>query len=212
MPASELVVVGGGGHAKVVISIIRRLGSYRLLGYTDFEDRGALLDTPFLGSDGVLASLAAKSPKPNLALGLGQVGFGELRRELWERLRPYAMSFPPLISPDAVVNEGVSIADGTVVFDGAVINTGAQIGRGAIVNTNCTVEHDVALEDWVHVGPGATICGGTRIGACSMIGAGAVVIEGREIVADCIVGAGAIVIYDLKEPGVYVGCPARRKK
>jgi sugar O-acyltransferase (sialic acid O-acetyltransferase NeuD family) len=210
VPTNELVVVGGGGHAKVVISIIRKLGKYRLLGYTDLMDRGTLLDAPYLGSDAALAPFAAKSPKLSLVLGLGQVGLGDLRRELWDRLRQYTLPIPPLISPDAVVNEGTSIGDGTAVFDGAVINTGAQIGRGAIVNTNSTIEHDVVLEDWVHVGPGTIISGDTRVGAHCMIGAGAVVIEGREIADGCLVGAGAIVIHDLKEPGVYVGCPARR--
>lgn len=212
VPTSELVVVGGGGHAKVVISLIRKLGKYKLLGYTDLKDRGILLDAPYLGSDSALESLKANSTQLGLALGVGQVGLGDRRRELWEALRPYALDFPPLISPDAVVNEGVSIADGAVVFDGAVVNTSARIGRGVIVNSNSTVEHDVVLEDWVHIGPGATVCGGTRIGACSMIGAGAVVIEGKEIVAGCLVAAGATVIHNLKGPGVYAGCPARRKK
>ena len=96
------------------------------------------------------------------------------------------------------------------MFDGAVVNSDANLGRGAIVNTNSTIEHDVVLEDWVHVGPGATISGGSRVGACSMIGAGAVVIEGREITAGCFVGAGACVVRDLTEPEIYVGVPARR--
>jgi sugar O-acyltransferase (sialic acid O-acetyltransferase NeuD family) len=207
---SDLIVVGGGGHAKVVISIISKLGCYRLLGYTDLKDRGKLLDVPFLGSDEVLKSSSVKSPKPDLVLGLGQVGLGDLRRELWERLRPYAMNFPPLVSPDATVNEAVSIADSAVVCDGAVVNAGAHLGCGAIVNTNSTIEHDVVLEEWVHVGPGATICGDTLVGERSMIGAGAVVIEGIKIIAGCLVGAGATVTRDLNDPGVYVGSPARR--
>lgn len=78
------------------------------------------------------------------------------------------------------------------------------------MNTNSVVEHDVVLDDWVHVAPGATICGGVTVGRFSMIGAGATIIEGRQIAADCVVGAGATVIEDLTEPGVYVGCPARR--
>jgi acetyltransferase-like isoleucine patch superfamily enzyme len=95
-------------------------------------------------------------------------------------------------------------------MDGAVINGGATLGRGAIVNTNSTVEHDVVLADWVHVAPGATLCGGVTVGSFSMIGAGATVIEGTKIGSSCVVGAGATVIDDIVEPGVYVGSPARR--
>lgn len=207
---NDLVVIGGGGHAKVLISIIRKIGRYRLLGYTDLEDRGPILDVPFLGNDSELSSLAAKSGNLNLALGVGQVGLGDARRKLWEKLQGNRMIFPTLISPAAVVNEGVSIAEGAVVFDGAVVNVGACLGRGAIANTNSTIEHDVLLDDWVHVGPGSTLSGGVHVRIGSMIGAGAVVIEGKKVASGCIVGAGACVVCDLTEPGVYVGVPARR--
>jgi sugar O-acyltransferase (sialic acid O-acetyltransferase NeuD family) len=208
----EIVVVGGGGHAKVVISILRKLGRHRILGYTDLKDNGALAGVPHLGSDHELAALAAASEALNVVVALGQVGLGERRHQLWMRVRSPALSFPSIVSPDAIVNEGVSVGEGVVVMDGAVISSGATIGRGAIVNTNSTIEHGVVLADWVHVASGATICGDVAVGCFSMIGAGATVIEGTEIVAGCIVGAGATVVNDLTEPGVYVGSPARRIK
>ncbi len=207
-----IVVVGGGGHAKVVISILRKLKGYRILGYTDLKDNGAVAGVPYLGSDRELTALAVASRKLHAVLALGQVGLGKPRFELWTRLHSLALSFPLIVSPDAIVNEGVSGGEGAVVMDGAVINSGAIIGRGAIVNTNSTIEHDVVLADWVHVAPGATISGGVTVGRFSMIGAGATVIEGIKIAAGCIVGAGATVVHDLKERGVYVGSPARRIK
>lgn len=207
---SEIVVVGGGGHAKVVISILRKLDRHRILGYTDLKDNGALAGVPHLGSDRELAALAVGQEGLNAVVALGQVGLGELRHELWMRVHSPVLSFPLIVSPDAIVNQGVSGGEGAVVMDGAVISSGAAIGRGAIVNTNSTIEHDVVLADWVHVAPGATICGDVTVGRFSMIGAGATVIEGIEIAAGCIVGAGATVVQDLMEPGIYAGSPARR--
>jgi sugar O-acyltransferase (sialic acid O-acetyltransferase NeuD family) len=207
-----LVVFGGGGHARVVISILRKLKRHRILGYFDPKDNGAVAGVPYLGSDSELGPLALEWKAFSGVLAIGQAGLGKPRYELWTRLNSAALSFPLIVSPGAIVNEGVTGGEGAVVMDGAVINTGASIGRGAIVNTNSTVEHDVALSDWVHVAPGATIAGGVSIGRFSMIGAGATVIEGIKIAADCIVGAGATVVHDLTEPGVYVGCPARRIK
>jgi UDP-perosamine 4-acetyltransferase len=205
-----IVVIGGGGHAKVIVSILQKLKNCQIIGYTDLKNNGPLLGVPYLGSDDQLPALAAEPGAVNAALALGQVGLGNVRCELWSRLQPVALPFPWIVSPGAVVNAGVLVGEGAAVMDGAVINTGASIGRGAIVNTNCTVEHDVVLEDWVHVAPGATICGGVIVGRFSMIGAGATVIEGRKIAAGCIVGAGATVVEDLTEAGIYVGCPARR--
>jgi UDP-perosamine 4-acetyltransferase len=62
----------------------------------------------------------------------------------------------------------------------------------------------------VHIAPGAVVCGDTRIGDRSMIGAGAVVTEGLVVGADCRVGAGAVVTRSIEQPGVYIGCPARK--
>jgi len=207
-----LVVVGGGGHAKVVLSILRKLKRYQVLGYTDLKDHGSLAGVPYLGSDDDLAALAVARDTLNAVLAVGQVGLGEQRFELWTRLNSAALFFPLIVSPDAIVNEGVTGGEGAVVMDGAVINSGATIGRGAIVNTNSTIEHDVSLADWVHVAPGATISGGSSVGRFSMIGAGATVIEGITIAQGCMIGAGATVVHDLAEAGVYVGSPARRIK
>ena len=208
----EVVVIGGGGHAKVVISVLRKLKRHRILGYTDVRNNGVLLGTPYLGCDRDLAALAADRQKLHAVLAVGQLGLGKRRYELWEQLRSPALFFPVVVSPDAIVNECVSAGEGAVVMDGAVINTGATIGRGAIVNTNSTLEHDVVISDWVHVAPGATISGSVTVGRFSMVGAGATVIEGIKIGSNCMVGAGATVVHDLTESGIYVGSPARRIK
>lgn len=205
-----LIIVGGGGHAKVVIGTLKKLKMYQLLGYTDLKDKGTVLGVSYLGSDLELADLATKHRRLTAALGVGQIGLGRLRSELWTRLQPLSLQFSPIVSPDAIVNEDVSVDDGAVIMDGAVVNYGTTLGLGAIVSTNSTVEHDAVIGSWSHIAPGATICGDVRVGDYSMVGAGATVIEGRKIAPCCIVGAGATVIKDLTEPGVYVGNPARR--
>lgn len=207
-----IVVVGGGGHGKVVISILQKLPQYHVLGYTDVKDHGDILGIRYLGTDGSLPAIATKGSKTRVALAVGQVGVGTKRHELWTRIESRGVSFPAIVSPDAVFNAGASAEDATVMMDGVIVNCGATIGRGAILNTNSTIEHDVVIADWVHVAPGATISGGSKIGRFSMIGAGATVIEGIRIAECCVVGAGSTVVADLTEPGVYVGSPARRIK
>jgi sugar O-acyltransferase (sialic acid O-acetyltransferase NeuD family) len=205
----SIVLVGGGGHAKVIVSILRKLADVTILGYTALEDGGSLMGVPFLGSDTVIARLADQHNNLNAVLAVGQVGLGDHRCSIWEQLHALPISFGPIVSPNAIVNEEVSMSEGVVVVDGVVVNSGADIGRGVIVNTNSTVEHDVVLGDWVHVASGATVSGGVKVGSFSMIGTGATVIEGKTIGSRCLIGAGSTVIHDLSEPGIYVGCPAR---
>ena len=94
----DIVVIGGGGHAKVVLSILSKLRTYRIVGYTDLRDCGTLLGVPYLGSDTALESLAATSGMLNAVLAVGQIGLGHVRSELWGRLR----SFEHAVSIDSV--------------------------------------------------------------------------------------------------------------
>jgi UDP-perosamine 4-acetyltransferase len=205
----DVILIGGGGHARVVICILKKLKG-EIRGYTDRKTNEKVLGVPFLGSDDEIEKLLTGSETMSAVIAVGQVGSGKHREAIWRRLCSLDLLFPSVVSPDAVVNEDVVIGDATVVMDGAIINTGARLGIGVIANTHATIEHDVTLGDWVHVAPGATISGGVNVGRCSMIGVGATVIEGRSIAGDTIVGAGATVVRDITEPGVYVGTPARR--
>lgn len=208
----RIVVVGGGGHAKVLISVLKKSSSYELIGYTDVRDSGELLGIPYLGTDSVLETLAETNVGCFAALGVGKVTVNEERMRLADRIVGLSFRLPEVISPHALVNEDVTIGDGTVVFDGAVINTGARIGRASIINTNSTVEHDCVIGDNVHLAPGANLSGGVSVGHNCMIGTGANVIQGIGICADCLIGAGTTVIKDITTSGVYVGNPAERIK
>jgi sugar O-acyltransferase (sialic acid O-acetyltransferase NeuD family) len=207
---NRILVVGGGGHAKVVIGILRKLKEFEVIGYTDPNDHGPVAGAPYLGTDSDLMAYSDESAAVNVALGVGQIGLGVDRYTLWSRLQARRFRFPFIVSPHAVLNDGVTGGEASIVMDGAVLNWGAVLGDGVIVNTNCTIEHDVVLADWVHVAPGAVVSGGATVGRFTMIGAGATVIQNVAIAESCIVGAGATVVADLKDPGTYVGCPARR--
>lgn len=207
---SDIVVIGGGGHAKVIISLLKKRGDYRIVGYTDRENRGPVLSIPWIGSDTVLSELIQRDPSCSAAIGVGTVGRGDPRKALQARLETLGFALPALVSRDAVVNEAVSIGKAAVVFDGAVINSGAIIGECAILNTHSTVEHDCVIGSYVHIAPGATLSGQVRLGDEVFVGAGATVIHGVAICPHCVIGAGAVVIADCVIPGTYVGVPARK--
>ncbi len=207
--AGRIVVVGGGGHARVLMTVLRKT-SWEIVGYTDAEDRGVLLEAPYLGDDRLLPDIYRSHPACAGALGVGKISVSTTRSRLQLHIESLGFTFPAIVSPHGLVNTGVELSDGTVVFDGAVINTGTVTGRSCIVNTNATVEHDCRLGDDVHIAPGATISGGVTIGSDCIVGAGAVVIQGLSICGGCLIGAGSVVTADLTTPGTYVGAPARR--
>ena len=204
-----VVVLGGGGHAKVLISVIRKL-PWTIVGYVDPHDAGPVLGVPHAGGDDVLPALLARHPGCAAAMGIGKVDATARRAQIQAAVEGLGYRFPAFVSPDAVVNREVELGAGTAVFDGAVVNSGVATGPTCVINTNATVEHDCRLGTNVHVGPGATVSGGVSIGDHTFVGAGAVVVHGVRIVEGCLIGAGAVITHDLTEPGTYVGAPARR--
>jgi sugar O-acyltransferase (sialic acid O-acetyltransferase NeuD family) len=207
----EIVVIGGGGHARVVISALKKEARYLILGYTDLRDRGVLLGVGYLGDDAALEDLARRNSPCCAAIGVGSIAAERKREELFALIERLGLSLPVVLSPNAIVNEGVTLGRGTVVLDGAVINPGCQVGLGVIINTNSTVDHDCAIEDFVHVAPGAVLSGGIKVGRRTLIGAGATVRQSVKICGDCTIGAGAVVVSDCVRPGVYAGVPARMR-
>jgi len=206
-----LLVVGGGGHAKVLIDIIKSDCKYEVAGYVDLIDRGKLLGCEYLGDDEhVLEAYAVRVPHGAAALGIGIVGPSPRRIRIFERLRSLGYALPPIVSTYARIGIETAVGDGTLICHNAVLQVCARVGSGSILNTNCIVEHDCRVGNFVHVAPGAVLCGGVEIGDESVIGAGAIVLPGKRIAVGCMVGAGAVVTEDLLGPGPYVGSPARR--
>ncbi len=208
----KIVVIGGGGHAKVLISVLKKLNNFHIIGYTDIKDKGEILGIGYLGDDSVLSKLAGDCHSSCAALGIGKTEKPDCRSRIITCLKKLGFHLPPVISPDAVVNEDVEIGDATVLFDGVVVNSGSSIGNAVILNTNSTVEHDCTIGDFTHIAPGATLSGRVRIGGNSFIGAGSTIIHGISVAGNCIIGAGSVIIRDCKTSGTHVGNPARKIK
>ena len=205
----KIIVIGGGGHAKVLVSVLKSV-PWDVVGYTDPQDRGVILGVPYAGDDTILPELLRALDGRCAVIGLGKIDASPTRIFLQERVTALGFGFPVIASARAVVNDEVELGAGTAVFDGAIVNSGTVTGSGCILNTNSTVEHDCRIGDNVHVASGATVSGGDTVGTNCMIGAGATVVQGVSICHDCLIGAGAAVVGDIERPGTYLGVPARR--
>jgi acetyltransferase EpsM len=77
------------------------------------------------------------------------------------------------------------------------------------INLDCTVAHDVVIEDFATISPGAHVSGNVILRQGAFIGAGTNIIEKIEVGAWSTVGAGSTVFNDIHENRVAVGVPAR---
>jgi UDP-perosamine 4-acetyltransferase len=207
---TTVAIIGGGGHAMVVASMLAALPDVTIIGYTDLVDRGVIENAAYVGTDSALRGLRERFRDLELALGVGHLGDITVRTDIVARLTQEGFHFRAVVSQRAAVAPSAFIGPGVVIMPGVVVNAGARLGRYAIVNSNATIEHGCMIGEHTHVAPGAVVCGDTRIGSGCLIGAGAIITQGIEIGADCLVGAGAVVTRSAADPGVYIGCPARR--
>jgi sugar O-acyltransferase (sialic acid O-acetyltransferase NeuD family) len=206
---ADVLLVGGGGHARVLADVLGRLG-HRVVGFSAPDAVRARIDVPYLGHD----EEAVRRVDPHVViavLGLGKTGVHDHRMRVMDLLTRSGLRFPVIVAATATVHGDVRLGEGSEVLDGAIVAAGSRLGRGCIVNTNATVDHDCQLGEDVHVAPGATVCGDVVIGTNCLVGAGATVVPGVRICAGTIIGAGATVVANVDEPGTYVGTPARRK-
>lgn len=202
----RLLIVGAGGHGRVVADCAAVCGTWSEIAFTDA--RHPALDQsgewPVIGTDAATAELVAGWDDVLVAIGDNRT-----RQEWLTGLRESGANLPVLVHPSAAVSPRAGLEPGSVVFSLAAVNTGARAGLGCIINTGAIVDHDCTLGDAVHVAPGARLAGGVRVGDRAWIGMGASIGQYRNVGAECIVGAGAVVIRDAAAGETLVGVPAR---
>ncbi|GGJ11273.1 pilus assembly protein [Alicyclobacillus cellulosilyticus] len=204
-----IIVLGGGGHARVLLEALCAAG-VSVLGFTVAEpDTGPshIGGVPCLGTDEVLAHYLPSEIE--LVNGVGGAGDTAARIRVYKRFVDLGFQFATVIHPSAVVASSVEIGRGVQVMAGAVVQPGARIGDNAIVNTRASVDHDCDVGPHAHIAPGVTLCGGVRVGLGSHIGAGATVIQNVCIGQWCLVGAGALVLRDVPDGRKVYGVPAK---
>lgn len=199
----QLVIIGAGGHGKVVADIAHKNGYTDIVFLDDNEDLKSCGNYAVVGT----CNDAVKYSDREFVVGIGA---NEIRRRTQKVLYEKGLHIVSLVHPHAVVAADVALGSGTVVMAGAVINPGSRIGSGCIVNTGATVDHDSTIADYVHVSVGSHLAGTVSVGAGAWIGAGAIISNNIKICAECVIGAGAVVVKDLTEPDTYIGVPARK--
>jgi sugar O-acyltransferase (sialic acid O-acetyltransferase NeuD family) len=201
-----LLIVGAGGHARVLIDIAEKQARYRVVGLIDEQPclaGTALLGYPVLGG----GELLHREDMPSHAIVA--IGAPEARAAWQEHLEALGFQLAVLVHPSAQVGRDVRLGAGTVLMAGTAVNPGTRLGRGVIVNTGASIDHDCEIGDFVHVAPGARLAGGVRVGSQAHVGIGACVIQNVAIGAGAVVGAGAAVVRPVPDGLTVVGVPAR---
>ena len=208
------VILGGGGHARVLIDALLLIGQTVLHGILlpDESLWGTdVFGVPVLGGDELLPGLAEQGVD-SFVVGLGSVGDSRLRQKLYQYGLAQGLDVLSVCHPKAILSPRARYGRGSQFLPGCIVNAGAEIGENVIINSGAIIEHDCQIGDHVHVATGAHLSGTVLVGAGAHIGTGAVVRQGITIGKNAIVGAGAVVVKNVPPDIVVTGVPARPRQ
>ena len=210
----KLVIIGAGGFGREVAWLVERINdiepSWDLQGFIDDDEsiHGKLEDDyKVLGGCDYFNDLNED------IWCVCAVGSSRVRKQIIEKVEKYEnVHFATLIDPSVLCSKRLEIGEGSIICAGTILTVDITIGKHVIINLDCTVGHDVEMDDYVTLYPSVNVSGNVQIGQCSELGTGMQIIQGIKVKENTIVGAGAVVVKDITESGTYIGSPAKMIK
>jgi UDP-perosamine 4-acetyltransferase len=203
----KIIIIGGGGHAKVVADIFISQRKFEITGYIDnhiSESDRLIHNIPYLGNDSDLEKLRRLTNFVFVA-----IGDCNLRNKIFNNLLQRNFSFVNAISPFANLSSTVKMGVGIAIMPGVSINADTTIEDNVIINTGSTVDHDNFIKTSAHIAPGCSLAGSVTIGACTFVGVGCKIVPGVTVGNNSIIGAGSVVVKSLPSSILAYGVPAK---
>lgn len=204
MSNKSIIIIGTGGHAKVLLEALELLGG-KILGFVT-SDKGKLghhyLGYELLGNDNVLSRFSTDDVV--LVNGIGSLPSNNTRWEVAKRMREKGFSFISIIHPSAIVSKNVLLLDGVQIMAGAIVQAGVTIGRDSIINTGVCLDHDCNIGNNCHLSPRVTCCGSVHIEDGVYVGASTSVIQNIIIGEYSTIAAGSVVYSNLAAKTTFI--------
>ena len=206
---NKLVIIGSGGHARVVLDMADRQG-LQVAGFIDDnKPEGHMVDgLPILGGTQEIKRIAAQDGSIGFVAAIGD-NFARAQAVRRVSAECPGLVWASVIDPSAVISRRTEIGEGAMILAGTVINPGVKIGRHVIVNNSCSIAHDTEFGAFSSAAPGVLTGGNVSVGELSHLGVGAAVSHGVKIGAHAVIGSGSAVVRDCPDHAVAYGVPAR---
>ena len=210
----DLYIVGAGGFGREVAWLVERINQeneeWNLKGFID--DNSAIHGTQE-GGYTVIGGCDYLKTLSEPVWVVCAIGNSKIRKKIIEKLYDISkVQFATLVDPSIIKSSRVTIQEGSILCAGTIMTVDIKIGSHVIINLDCTIGHDVIIQDFVTIYPSVNVSGNVLIGECVELGTGAQIIQGKDVCCGSIIGAGAVVVSNLEKSGTYVGVPAKKVK
>ncbi|OGT32170.1 MAG: sugar acetyltransferase [Gammaproteobacteria bacterium RIFCSPHIGHO2_12_FULL_35_23] len=200
----QIIIIGAGGHAKVLVDVVKKL-NLLVLGMVSLTgEENPIFGIKILGTEPTILQYTAKSISLLNGLGMLPGPKHKIRQQLFEKYKAAGYSFVSVIHPCTIIGLDVQLGEGVQIMAGAVIQPSVVIGNNTIINTKASIDHDCIIGEHCHVAPGATLSGNVIVKNNVHIGTGASIIQGVVIGENSVIAAGATVYKDVLANTTYL--------
>lgn len=197
---TKIIIIGCGGHSKVLIDIISMLTNYEIIGFYDDNVKDFFNNYPIFGKINDIVN----NVDYTYIIGIGD---NNIRKIIFEKY--HNLNWGTLIHPNSIISKTAVIKKGSVICAGSIIQTEVIIGENCIINTNCNIDHESIIGNNSSICPGSVICGRVNIDELCFIGANSTIIQNLKIGYNSIIGAGCVVIKNIPTNSKVVGNPGK---
>lgn len=202
----KIIVLGSGGHAKVVIDTLQQLNK-DIIGIATLSNESSFMGIPIIGNDD---DVLRYSPDEILLVnGIGSIGDVGLRKKVFLKFKNQGYSFYTMIHPSTILSPTVTLGEGVQIMAGSVVQTDVQIGDNVLLNTRTSIDHECQIGSHSHIAPGCILSGQVIIDQEVHLGTGTTVIQNINIGKKVLSGAGSVIIRDISSNQKVIGVPAR---
>lgn len=167
---NNLLIVGAGIYALVVMEIAESLGSFDKIDFIDDHANQTPNGITVIGTTSDISELSKEYQNCIVAIGNPDVRLA-LINKIENETNCKIIS---LISPRAYVAPSAQIAKGCIIEPMAVIHSLCKLGIGCLVSVGAVVNHASVLCDGCHADCNSTVLGNTTVPAKTKIGSGEV--------------------------------------
>lgn len=207
----ELVIIGAGGFGREVAWLIDEINEisteWNLIGFIDEDKEKYGKD---LNGYRILGGFEYFEWKKDIYY-VCAIGNSKIKKDIIEnKCSKYNIKPATLIHPSVIMSKKHNeIGEGCIICAGSIITVNTKIGEHVIINLDCTVGHDVVINNYATIYPSVNISGNCNIGECAELGTGTQIIQGKIIGSNSIIGAGSVVVKDIESNKTAVGIPAK---
>lgn len=209
MSTKPVIIIGNGGHAKVLIHILQLI-ERDIIGFTAPSEEFSEYGIPYLGEDNSV--LQYNHQDVELINAIGSSSNTILRKKLFDFFKGNNYIFSSVIHPNVTMASSVKLGEGIQIMAGAVIQPFVEIADNTIINTTSSIDHDCHIGNHCHIAPGVNVSGSVTVGDLTHIGTGATIIQDIRIGSNVLIGAGSVVLRDIKNDQTVYGVPAKEVK